>query len=169
MASGNRRKLLCLQRRIGIVHWKEVNWIVRGNNQSQLRLSHVVYMKRKKRVTVIWDHIKTRLPSWCTCYSWRFISCWVLESQMLQMDISEDLRLHRLHPLVFIHVVSMILLGWAQVCLKWLHSSGGKGEEHKCSGGVFVNPACEVEMLRWQRTHPSSPALVAWLVSQAKP
>lgn len=53
MISGNRRKLLCLQRRIGVVHWREVSRIVRGDNQSQLRLSHVVYMKRKVRVTVI--------------------------------------------------------------------------------------------------------------------
>lgn len=30
-----------------------------------------------------------------------------------------------------------------------------KGEEHKCSGGVFLNPMSEVGILRWQRTHPS--------------
>lgn len=52
MTSGNRRKLLCLQR-IGVMHWREVSRIVRGDNQSQLRLSHIVYMKRKMRVIVI--------------------------------------------------------------------------------------------------------------------
>lgn len=36
--------------------------------------------------------------------------------------------------------------------------TGGKGEDHKCLGGVFLNPACEVKMLGWQRTHPSSPS-----------
>lgn len=53
MTSGNRRKLVCLQRRIGVVHWREVSRIVRGDNQSQLRLSHVVCMKRRMGVTVI--------------------------------------------------------------------------------------------------------------------
>lgn len=31
MTSGNRRKILCLQRKIGVVPWKLVSKIVRGN------------------------------------------------------------------------------------------------------------------------------------------
>lgn len=40
MTSGNIRKLLCLWRRIGVVHWREVSRIVRGDNQ---RLGHVMW------------------------------------------------------------------------------------------------------------------------------
>ena len=31
MTSGNRRKILCLQKRISVVPWKEVSKIVRGD------------------------------------------------------------------------------------------------------------------------------------------
>lgn len=31
MTSGNRRKILCLRRRIGVVPWKEVSKIVKGD------------------------------------------------------------------------------------------------------------------------------------------
>lgn len=46
--SGNRRKLHCLQRRIGVVHWREVSWIVRGDSQSQLRLSLMLCTWRRR-------------------------------------------------------------------------------------------------------------------------
>lgn len=63
----------------------------------------------------------------------------------------------RLHPLVFTHDTT----GLSPSMLKVTALTGGKGEDHKYLSGVFLNPASEVEMLRWQRTHPSSPSLAA--------
>lgn len=110
MISGNRRKLLCLQRRIG------VSALERGQYDCQRRQSEPaeaqpcrVHEEENEGDSYLRSY-QDLSPTWCTCCSWMFSSCCIPESQMLQMDISEGCPTLRLHPLPFILAVFMILL-----------------------------------------------------------
>lgn len=131
ITSDNRRKILCLQRRIRVVPWKEVNKNVRGDIRAIWGSAKCVHEEEKGGDSYYLRPYPdrdsgTHLSTWCTCYSWRFTSCWVLESQVLQMDISEACPAYRLHSWLFICVATMVLLEWAQVYKKDCRALGAR-------------------------------------------